>query len=127
MKTKLIAQCVAYTCFLFGALTVSALGVFLKLFKGEQAAIIIVLIPFLLASCITMRVGIVLSIFLWKHWPLLIIAVSSVLLARVYYTEFGSDDFQATVSLVYGIVVTAMFGVWFLFLGRRLFQPDVKE
>jgi hypothetical protein len=44
---------------------VIALGVFLALFRGQQAAIIIVLIPFLLASFITMLVGIVLSI---RHW-----------------------------------------------------------
>jgi hypothetical protein len=128
MKKSVIAHDAAYICFLFWAVPVTVLGVFLALYGGSpQAAIIIVLIPFLLASFVTMLVGIVLSIFLWKHWPLIIIAVSSVLLARVYFKDIDSYTFQATVSLVYGIGVTAMSGLWFLFLRRRLFPPDVKE
>jgi hypothetical protein len=132
MKIRWLKHDVAYGCFLLWALTVIALDVLMASFTDNElaqgaGAIILVLLPFLGASFIAMLVGIVLSIFLWKHWPLIIIAGSSVLFVTVYFTEFGSTAFREAVPLVYGIGVAAMSGVWFLFLRRRPFPPDLKE
>jgi hypothetical protein len=113
-------------------LTVIALDALMASFTDDELAkgagvILFILLPFIAVPFTAMLVGIVLSIFLWKHWPLIIIAGSSVLLAAVNFTGFGSPAFQKAVPLVYGIGVAAMCGVWFLFLRRRPFPPDVKE
>ena len=79
-------------------------------------------IPLVLASGGAMLVGVVLSLYLWKQRPLLVLSGMSVLLVAVMLTEFGSTKmFFKTVALIYGSVAVVISGMWFLVLRRRRF------
>ena len=124
MNPRWLKHDVAYGCFLLWALTLLFLALLNASFtdaeRGEGAgAIVLLFLPFLGVAFIAMLVGIVLSIGLWKHWPLLIIAGSSVLLITAYATQFGSTAFREVVPVAYGIGVAAMSGFWFLSLRRQ--------
>ena len=92
---------------------------------GGAGAILILLLPLIFASFIGMLVGIVLSIRLWEHLPLVILAGSSVLLITEYFAQFGSTSFQEAVPMAYGVGVAVTSGVWFLSLRRRQFPPTL--
>jgi hypothetical protein len=132
MDIRRLKHDIAYGCFLFWALTVIGLEVFVASYTDSElargaGAMFLILFPFIIISFIVMLVGVVLSIFLWKHWPLIIIAGSSVLFATAEFMEFGLIGSRKPVSWVYGIGVAAMSGAWFLFLRWRPFPPDVKK
>ena len=132
MKPRRLSYDVAYGCFLLSALTVLSLSVIKASYTDAEwadgaGAILILLLPIILPSFIAMLAGIVLSICLWKHWPLTILAGSSVLFITEQSTQFGSTVFDGAVPFVYGLGVAAMSGFWFLSLRRRHFPPAVKE
>lgn len=139
MTSRLLKHDVAYCCFLFWASTVLVVQHVMASLTDDdlmQGAgnVMLVFLPFLGASLIAMLVGIALSIRVWKHWPLIVIAVSSVLSVRPaisdmrideYSTEFGSIAFQKDVPIIYGAGVAAMSALWFLRLRRRYVQPPL--
>ena len=136
MKGARFEYDLAYGCFLLWGLTVLSISVIRASYTdaewaGGAGGILLLLLPLILASFIAVLVGIVLSIRLWKHWPLLILAGISVLLTIMdFSTQYGSTAFRNAVSIVYGVGVAAMSGLWFLVLRRRHFPPawpPVKE
>jgi hypothetical protein len=125
-------QDVAYGCFLVWALTVlAAAGVRATFTEDDLAqgagAIVLVFLPFLAAAFIAMLVGVVLSIRLWRHWPLPVISGCTVLVIAMYSTEFDSSSIQRAVPIAYGVGVAAVSGYWFLNLRRRQTSPAASE
>lgn len=123
---------VAYGCFLVWALTVlgaaSVMGSFTEDDLAQGAgAIVLVFLPFIAAALLAMLVGMVLSIRLWRHWPLPVISVCTVLVVAIYFPEFGSSGFQKSVPIAYGVGVAAMCGYWFLHLRRRHTSPAASR
>ena len=132
MKGTWLKHDVAYGCFLVWAVTVLAVaGVSASFTEDDVAqgagAIFLVLLPFLAAGLLAMLVGVVLSIRLWRHWPLPVISGCTVLVIAMYSTDFGSSGFQGAVPIAYGVVVAAMSGYWFLNLRRRHTSPAASE
>ena len=124
---------VAYGCFLLWALTVLLLGVTRASYTGAEWAgggggILLVLLPLILASFIAMLAGIVLSLRLWKHWPLLALSGGSVLelLVTEYFPQVGSAAFTRAVPIAYGVGAAAMSVWWFLRLRWLPVPPPVS-
>src|SRR2546430_16572322 len=87
MKTRRLEHDLAYGCFLLCGLTVLAVSIIRTSYTdadwaGRAGAILLLLLPFLLASSTAMLVAAVLSIRLWRQWPLLVLAGISILLIR---------------------------------------------
>src|SRR5262245_10108267 len=123
---------VAYGCFLAWALTV--LSVIAPM--GSPAAddlaqgagaIFLVFLPLVAAALLAMLVGLVLSILLWKHWPLPVISVCTVLVVAIYAPDFGSPRFQTRVPIAYSVGVAAVSAFWFLHLRRRPTPPAASR
>ena len=135
MKTRRLEFDLAYGCFLLWALTVLCISLIRASYTdaewaGGAGGILLLLGPLILASIIAMLAGILMTIRLWKHWPLMVIAGMTVLLIADIFTEYGSVAFQNTVPIVYSVAASLMSGLWFLFLRRRRFPtalPAVKE
>jgi hypothetical protein len=88
----------------------------------------LVAIPLFLASLMAIVSGIVLSLRLWRDWPLITLSGMSILFLVEFFTEYGSTAFYNAVPVVYGVGVVAISGTWFLVLRRRRFPPAaVKE
>jgi cell division protein FtsW (lipid II flippase) len=131
MKRTWLKQDVAYGCFLVWALTVlAAAGVSASFTEDDLAqgagASILVFLPFLCAAFIAMLVGVVLSIRLWRHWPLPVIAVCTALVIAMYVRESESGSSQSVVPIAYGVGVVAMSGYWFLYLRRRHLPLEMR-
>jgi hypothetical protein len=94
---------------------------------GGAAGLLFIFLPVILASYIAMLVGIVLSIRLWRHWPLIALAVLSVLHITETITGYGSTAFQNAVPVAYGVGVAAISGMWFLVLRSRSIPPVVPR
>jgi len=128
MKTRRLEHDLAYGCFLLCGLTVLSVSIIRTSYTdadwaGGAGAILLLLLPFLLASSAAMLVAVVLSIRLWRQWPLLVLAGISILLIPTLFTRYGSTAFHTVIDIVYGVVVTVMSGLWFLVLRRRS-QPE---
>lgn len=122
----------AYGCFLLWGLTVLSLSVIRASYTdaewaGGAGAILLLLLPLILVAFVAMLVGIVLSLRLWKHRPLIILAGMTVLLIAEFSFGYGSNAFQNAVAIVYGVAVAAMFVTWFLVLRREHFPPVLPE
>ena len=115
----------AYCCFLFLAVGMLAYTAVMASFTKYQlangaGAIVLVFLPCFGLAAVVLLVGIVLSICLWKHWPLAIIAVSSILGAANIFTV---TPFHTAVRYFCGLGVVAISCLWFFVLRSRRFPP----
>ena len=126
MKGRRSEYDLAYGCFLFcglTALTISAMSA-IPMDSGTAGGLgFLVAIPLFLASLMTIVSGIVLSVRLWKDWPLITLFGMSVLFLAEFFTEYGSTAFYNALPVVYGVGVFAISGAWFLVVRRRRFPP----
>ena len=135
MKSSPLAYDVGYGCFFLFALIVLALvGIRLSFtdaeWYGGAGAVYFLLLPFIFIPGFAMLVGILLSIRLWKHWPLGVLAGSTVLLVTGSFIQFGPDEVEMAAAIVYGLGVSAASIWWFVFLRKRYFpspKPEVKK
>lgn len=135
MKRGRLEYDIAYGCFLILAIAALVLIVIRSSYTdaewaGGGGAILILLLPFIVVPLIAMVVGIVLSIRLWNHRPLVVLAVSTILLLTDGFLQFMPDSLAKAVSILYcvGTGVTSVW--WFLRLRKLLFPrslPAVKE
>ena len=86
-------------------------------------AIVLVFLPIIAAALVAVLVGVLLSIRLWRHWPLPTISGCTALMVAIYLPEIGAPGFQKAVAIAYGVGVAAMSGYWFLNLRRRHTSP----
>ena len=128
MKPRPFKYDLAYGCFAFCGLTALIIGAAEAGMPSHDIAVglsfllAFLTIPLVLASGGAMLVGVVLSLYLWKQRPLLVLSGMSVLLVAALLTEFGSTKmFFKTVALIYGSVAVVISGMWFLVLRRRHF------
>lgn len=78
----------------------------------------LVLIPLSLASLVAMFVGIVLSLTILNHWPLLFLSIFSLLFLLEIVTEAGSVSLYNTTGWVYGIITTGL-SIWWFLIARK--------
>ena len=111
----------AYACFLFSGVSWLATGIVTAIPFDEGTATLLglmVLAPLILLSVMAMIVGLVLSVLV-RRWPLVVLAAMSVLAVAEFVGEYGPVAFYNVVPIVYGLVVVAISGRWFLILRRR--------
>jgi len=132
MKTGRLKYDFAYGCFLFCGMSALLITVMGKAAKDDNTSAFLgffVAIPLVLASFAAMVAALVLSMMLWKHWPLLILSALTVLSVAVIAVVHGSEAFYTSAAILYGAGVVAMTGLWFLVLRKRHFpttQPSPK-
>ena len=142
MKDTLRKYDVAYGCFLFCGVVVLFLNSLYYVFAiDEETAIylaVVVAIPLTMVSLGVMVVGIGFSIWLYHHWPLVVLSLLSVLFIAEVFTEYGpvlfiADIFMFTgygpalydaAPILYGLSACGFSLRWFLFLRKRWGKND---
>ena len=132
MKTGRRKYDFAYGCFLLCGVTVLSLIGLRASYTGAEwsggaGGLLLIFLPVILAAGVAMLVGIVLSIRLWRHRPMIALAGMSFLFITESLTEYGSATLQNAVSIAYGAGATAMSGLWFLVLRKGHFPRAVQE
>jgi hypothetical protein len=130
MKTGRLKYDFAYGCFLFCGMTALLITIIGKAAKDDNTSALLgffVAIPLAFASIAAMVAALVLSMMLWRHWPLLILSALTVLSVAVIAMVHGSEAFYNSAAILYGVGVVAMTGRWFLVLRRRHFPAAVEE
>lgn len=115
---------VAYACFMLCGLTalITSLVSMIPTDTGTAGAIgFLVLVPLALASIAALGCGIVMTVRLWRHTPLIALSAMSLLVVAEVATEYGSTAFYNTVPIVYGVGVIAISALWFFKLRARRF------
>jgi len=87
----------------------------------------LVAIPLALVSIAALVVGIVLSLSLWRHRPLLLLAGMSILFVAEVVSEAGSVAFYNAAPFLYGIGSLAICGIWFAVLRGKTFPKPGSE
>ena len=121
-KSNLRNYDVAYGSFLFCGLVALLTSVlsYIPMDSGTAGGIgFLVLIPLALASLGAMAVGIVQAIRYYRHWPLIILSVLTLLFLAEIVTEYGSVKFYNMAPIIYGLCVCAICFAWFGFLRKR--------
>ena len=129
MKTGRLKYDFAYGCFLFCGMTALLVTLMGKAAKDDNTSALLgffVAIPLVFASFAAMVAAFVLSVMLWRHWPLLILCALSVLSVAMMAMVHGSEAFYNGVAIVYGVGVVAATGLWFLVLRKRHFPAAVE-
>ena len=124
MKTGRLKYDLAYGCFLFCGMMALLVTVIGKAAKDDNTSALLgffVAIPLAFASFVAVVAALVLSMMLWRHWPLLILSALTVLSAAVVALVHGSEAFYNSAAILYGVGVVAMTGLWFLVLRKRHF------
>lgn len=122
MREILLKYDIAYGCFLFCGVTALFIGSlsFIPMDDGTAGGLgFLVVIPLSMASLAAMAVGLVSTILLYRHWPLIVLSFSSVLFLAVTVTEYGSVQFYNVVPILYGLGACGFSFAWFLILRRR--------
>ena len=130
MKTGRLKYDFAYGCFLFCGMTALLVTLMGKAAKDDNTSALLGFflgIPLAFASFAAMVAAFVLSMMLWRHWPLLILSALTVLSVAVIALVHGSEAFYNFAAILYGLGVVAMAGLWFLVLRKRHFPASVKE
>ena len=130
MKTGRLKYDFAYGCFSFCGMTALLITIIGKTTKDDNTSALLgffVAIPLAFASFAAMVAALVLSMMLWRHWPLLILSALTVLSVAVIALVHGSEAFYNLAAILYGLGVVAMTGLWFLVLRKRHFPASVKE
>ena len=83
----------AHGCFTLCGVTALVLGITRASYTGAEWA----------GGVGGLLVGIALAIWLWRHWPLGVLAAASALLVAQSVTEYGSPLFQKAVPILRGM------------------------
>lgn len=120
----------AYGCFLLCGASALVVGVMGSIPMNSGAAGVLgflVAIPLAVASIAALVVGIVLSLLLWRHWPLLLLTGMTILFVAEVVTEAGTAALYNAAPFLYGIGSLAICGVWFVLLrGKAFATPDAE-
>lgn len=120
----------AYGCFLFcgaSALVVGVMGA-IPMDSGAAGGLgFLVAIPLALAFIAAVVVGIVLSLVLWRHWPLLLLAAMTILFVAEIVTEAGNAALYNAAPFLYGIASLAICGIWFFVVRGKAFPAPGTE
>lgn len=115
----------AYGCFLLcgaSALVVGVMGA-IPMDSGAAGVLgFLVAIPLAVASIAALVVGIVLSLLLWRHWPLPLLAAMTILFVAEVVTEAGTPALYNTAPFLYGIGSLAICGIWFIVVRGKAFS-----
>ena len=96
MKTGRLKYDFAYGCFSFCGMTALLITIIGKAAKDDNTSALLgffVAIPLAFASFAAMVAALVLSMMLWRHWPLLILSALTVLSVAVIALVHGSEAF----------------------------------
>ena len=130
MKTGRLKYDFAYGCFSFCGMTTLLITIIGKAAKDDSTSALLgffVALPLAFASFAAMVAALVLSMMLWRHWPLLILSALTVLSVAVIAMVHGSEALYNSVAIAYGVGVVATTGLWFLILRKRHFPESVEE
>jgi hypothetical protein len=120
----------AYGCFLLCGASALIVGVMSVSPMGTGAAGVLgflVAIPLALASIAALVVGVVLSFVLWRHWPLPLLSVMTVLFLAELVLEAGPVAIYNAVPFLYGIGTLVICGIWFSVVRGRMFPNRGNE
>src|ERR1043166_5953120 len=110
VKTGRLKYDLAYGSFLFCGMTALLITAIGKAAKNDNTSALLgffVAIPLALASIAALVAALVLSMMLWRHWPLLILSALSALSVAVIAMVHGSEAFYNSAAILYGVVVIA--------------------
>lgn len=112
----------AYGCFTFCGLVALLIGLFTFMPFGFGAAGgfgYLLLIPLTAMSLGAMLLGLIMAARLFRHRPLVVLALVSLLFVAEIVTEFGSVLLFNLAPLIYGLVACGFGGAWFFALRKR--------
>ena len=113
----------AYGCFTFCGLVALLIGLFTFLPIGFDSAGgfgYLLLIPLTAMSFGAMLLGLIMAARLFRHRPLALLALVSLLFVAEIVTEFGPVLLFNLAPLIYGLVACGFGGAWFFALRKRL-------
>ena len=107
------------------ALVVGVIGA-IPMDSGQAGVLgYLVAIPLALASIAALVLGVVLSLLLWRHWPLLLLAGMTFLFVAELISEAGPVAFYNAAPFMYGIGSLAICSAWFFVVRGKAFpKPD---
>ncbi len=120
--TRLWQYDLAYGCFVFCGLVALLIGIFTFMPFGFGSAGgfgYLLLIPLTAMSLGAMLLGLVFALRLYRHWPLALLALASLLFVAEIVTEFGSVFLFNIAPLIYGVLACGLGGNWFFALRKR--------
>ena len=111
---------IPYGCFLLAGATSLAMGLIRASYtdaewSGGAGAIFLLILPVILAAFVAMLVGIVLTVWLWREWPLPLLAALSIVAILGSLVGIIPARIENAVPTIYGAVTCAICAVWFLF------------
>ncbi len=83
----------------------------------------LIFIPLSIAALAAMLAGIGYTISLYRHAPLVVLSLFSILLLAEVVTEYGSTKFYNIVPIVYGLS-TGVFSCTWLLVFRKRWGPN---
>ena len=83
----------------------------------------LVFIPLFLGSMAALLLGLIYTVKLYHHWPLVLLALLTLLFVAEVVTEFGSVLFYNLAPLIYGVSACGFSFAWFLIMRKRI-EPD---
>jgi hypothetical protein len=110
---------IAYCCFVFTGFFSLLAWVGDKTDDSVYLLIILIGLWLILPSGIAAVVGIVLSLIVWRHWPLLVLSLLTLLLLKEILTDAGSAKFFAEAQIAYAITCFAFTLAWFTRFRKR--------
>lgn len=119
----------AYACFLFAGLValITAALSFAPVEGGWAGGLgLLVAVPLSLLALAAIGLGVLLSLLLWRHWPLPVLSAASLLLLAEIVGEYGPVAFYNAAPVIYGLIVLAVSAAWFLFARRRFPAPPTR-
>jgi len=120
-KHKIRNYDIAYACFAFCGGVALFIGIlsFVPMGTGAAGGIgILIMVPLSIASIGAMIAGFVYTVILFKHWPLVVLSLLTLLFVAEVVTEFGPVIFYNLVPVIYGII-TSIFGFLWFTAGRK--------
>ena len=87
--------------------------VYTKPFQAASLGLLI-LGPLYTISLIAAVIGVILSLMLWRSWPLLVLLFLTALMIVEVLAEPGSVSFYNTVPVVYGLATVGFCLIWYL-------------
>lgn len=120
----------AYGCFLLCGTSALVIGIASLIPMDSGAAGVLgflVAIPLALASLVALIIGIVLSLLLWRHWPLPLLSGMTILFVAEMIVEAGPTMLYNAAPFLYGVGNLAICGIWFSVLRGKTFPTPSGE
>lgn len=114
-QNKLGSHDIAYACFAFSGSVALFMGI-ISLVPMDPAMAggigILIGVPLSVAALVSMCIGLVYSIVFYKHWPFVVLSITTIAFVFEIVGEFGTIEIYNFSPIIYGIVTLIFAVLW---------------